>query len=80
MKYVDDLKADKNLDVEIARDSSKRSDFNPSVAKSENLEHYSRHSKQLGIGRVSRKWKSKEREDTFIDNVKTVIASININT
>ena len=43
------------LDAEIARLCSKRSEFNPSVAKSENLEDYSRHSNQLEIDRVSRK-------------------------
>ena len=35
----------------------------------ENSTDYSRHSKKLGIGWVSRKWKSKEREDTFIEKV-----------
>ena len=54
-----------------ARLCSKRSESNPSVAKSESLEDYSHHSKQLGIGRVSRKWKSKEREDTFLEKVKS---------
>ena len=32
---------DENLDAEIARLSSKRSEFNPSVAKSDNLEDHS---------------------------------------
>ena len=60
-----------NVDAEIARLCSKRSEFNPSVGKSQNLEDYSHHSKQLGIGKFSRKWISKEKEDTFIEKVKT---------
>ena len=35
-EMVDDLKADETFDVKISKLSSKRSEFNPSVVKSEN--------------------------------------------
>ena len=43
----------------ISVDSDKRV---TTVAKSEKLQNYSHCSKQLGIARVSRKWKLKERK------------------
>ena len=60
-----------NEDLEggIARFCRKRSEFNYSVAKSEKLQDYSYCSKQIWIGKVRRKWISKE--DTFLEKVKT---------
>ena len=69
---VDDLKTDETLDMKIARLSSKRSEFNPSVVNSENSEEYGCHSKQQGTGKVKRKWISKEGDNTSIEKVKTL--------
>ena len=42
--FIDNTINDENLDTEMARLCSKKSEFNQSVAKSENSEVYSSHS------------------------------------
>ena len=63
------MTGNEDLEGVIARFYGKWSEFNYSVARSEELQDYSHCSKQIGIGKVIIEWISKE--DTFLEKVKT---------